>query len=124
MPKGALLHIHLDATVDANVLFRMALCYPLMHVRTQAVITSSNIVDALPEFMPLAAPEDSVDCSLTHQSYTPGAWVPLSVARERFDPAMGGPEGFDKWVIGSMTINPSEAHVTHNTITKVCTIAG
>jgi len=124
MPKGALLHAHLDATVDANVLLQMGLRYPLIHVRAQIVINSSSIVNTLPEFIPLAVPGRFVDCSLTDPSYTPGAWVPLSVARERFDPAMGGPEGFDKWVVDSMMINPSEAYATHNTIAKVCLVVG
>lgn len=57
--------------------------------------------------------------SLTDASYEMDAWVSLKNARDNFSNALGGKEGFDQWVIGSMTINPSEAYGTHNTVEKV-----
>ena len=57
--------------------------------------------------------------SLTDASYELDAWVPLKNARDNFSNALGGKEGFDQWVVGSMTINPSEAYGTHNTVEKV-----
>ena len=119
MPKGGVLHAHLDAMVDARVLLDLALKYPAFHVRANVSLTKETILTTLPEFYPLRESEWTTGSSLTDESYTPGSWIPLSIARETFNPDLGGPEGFDKWVIGALTINPNEAYHTHNTTDKV-----
>ncbi|KAJ7724486.1 hypothetical protein DFH07DRAFT_854944 [Mycena maculata] len=120
MPKGALLHAHLDATVNAEFVLKIALEYPALHVRTTEPLSALNITKILPEFR--ALPKDAFATSgvgLTDASYSSNTWVPLQKARMDFDPTFGGPEGFDKWVIGCLTINPSEAYRTHNTVNKI-----
>ncbi|KAI0695870.1 Metallo-dependent hydrolase [Cerioporus squamosus] len=118
MPKGALLHAHLDAMVDARVLLRIALKYPAIHVRVAGKLTAATLKATLPEFCPLPESEwtSSVQ-SLTDDGYVPGTWVPLSNARETF--GLGGPDAFDDWVVAALTINPSEAYVTHSTVDKI-----
>lgn len=120
MPKGALLHAHLDATVNAEYLLKLALKEPAIHIRVPHAITALNIGSTLPEFLPL--PKDQFSgaslSGLTDAAYSDNSWVSIQRARETFDTALGGPEGFDRWVIGSMTINPTEAYKTHNTVTK------
>ena len=124
MPKGALLHAHFDATVNTKWLLERALQYPQIHVRAPAQVTSTSIGSILPEFRPrphstaLSSPESG---NLTSSAYTPGGWVPLAHARQSFSSEMGGPEGFDKWALDLMMINPAEAYGTHNTVTKVLT---
>ena len=124
MPKGGLLHAHLDATVDAAALLRIALKHPAMHIRTTAVLSPATLADAVPEFRALPRGEWTELRSISDASYAPGAWVPLKSARETFDVVLGGPEGFDKWAREAMIINPSEAYGTHNTTDKVCRILG
>ncbi|KAG5643235.1 hypothetical protein DXG03_001319 [Asterophora parasitica] len=120
MPKGALLHCHLDATVNAQVLLKLALEQPALHVRVAARITHSTIGAVLPEFRALPRNEYSLNApGITDELYQSDSWVSLANARANFDVALGGPEGFDRWVIGSMMINPTEAYKTHNTIKKV-----
>ena len=119
MPKGGVLHAHLDAMVDARVLLGLALKYPAYHVRADVSLTKETMSTTLPEFSLLRENEWTTATSLTAATYTPGSWVPLARARETFDPSLGGPEGFDKWVIGALTINPTEAYHTHNTTDKV-----
>ncbi|CAA7271498.1 unnamed protein product [Cyclocybe aegerita] len=119
MPKGALLHAHLDATVNAEFLLQLAMEQPAIHVRLNEALTPANLSTNLPQFRPLPEAEFSSLSSLTDVSYPLGSWVPLKAARASFAPEFGGPEGFDKWVIGSMTINPSEAYGTHNTVAKI-----
>ena len=116
MPKGALLHAHLDATVNPEILLKLALNYPVFHVRVHEALSISNLSRNLPEFK--ALPPDFVSdlSSLTEASYPLGSWVPLHKARDSF--VLGGQEGFDNWVIGALTINPAEAYGTHNTVTK------
>jgi len=119
MPKGALLHAHLDATVNAEFLLELAMKQPAIHVRLQQPLTTSNLTSNLPEFRALPQDQFSQAGSLTDSAYRLDSWVSLTNTRASFSKELGGPEGFDKWVIGSMTINPAEAYGTHNTITKV-----
>ncbi|KAI9448908.1 hypothetical protein BJY52DRAFT_1309800 [Lactarius psammicola] len=117
MPKGALLHIHIDATVDKGYFLQLALKEPLLHVRTSCVVTTANSTMALPEFRAFKEAQLSQSASVTDPDYPAGSWIPLLQARKSF--SLGGPDGFDKWVLGAMTINPAEAYGTHNTVTKI-----
>ncbi|KAG6862093.1 hypothetical protein C0995_007223 [Termitomyces sp. Mi166 len=53
MPKGALLHCHLDATVNAAVLLKLALKQPALHVRVPKQLTAATIGSLLPTFKAL-----------------------------------------------------------------------
>jgi adenosine deaminase CECR1 len=117
MPKGALLHAHLDATVNVDFVLELALKYPNVHIRTSVPISADTIAYTLPEFRALPELEFTSLRSITDPSYPANGWVPLRLARENF--ALGGPAGFDKWYVAATTINPAEAYGTHNTITKV-----
>ncbi|KAF9448874.1 Metallo-dependent hydrolase [Macrolepiota fuliginosa MF-IS2] len=119
MPKGALLHAHLDATVNVSLLYELALKEQAIHVRIPEQLTAANIGSVLPEFRGLPAKSYGLDgISLTSSAYTPNTWVNIARARETFDTSLGGPEGFDKWVLDAMTIRPDEAYGTHNTVYK------
>ncbi|KAI0658804.1 Metallo-dependent hydrolase [Cubamyces menziesii] len=119
MPKGGLLHAHLDATVRVDVLLDFAMQQPAMHVRVSDRLTSGTLKTILPEFRALPKQDWTTAPSLTDPSYSPGDWVPLQNARNNFSPDMDGPEGFDRWVIDALMINPSEAYGTHNTTAKI-----
>ncbi|KAG6814602.1 hypothetical protein H0H92_000131 [Tricholoma furcatifolium] len=123
--QSALLHCHLDATVNAATLLRLALKHPSIHVRVSEPLTAENIKNLLPTFRGLSAKEcsEASQVGITDASYVAESWVSLRNAREKFSTELGGPEGFDRWVIGSMMINPTEAYVTHNTIKKVLTLS-
>lgn len=122
MPKGALLHAHLDATVDVNFLLNRVLEQEALYVRASVPLTTlSPTANVLPEFSPFPKSEVKLSAiqNLTDRSYD-GGWIPVKIARETFSPELGGPEGFDKWFFASTTINPGEAYGTHNTVAKVC----
>jgi len=120
MPKGALLHAHLDAMVNAEFLLELALKQPAMHLRVYKPLAALPLSENLPEFRILPKAQFSDLRSLADVSYIPGSWVSLQNARKNFPTQLGGQEGFDKWVIGTLTINPAEAYGTHNTTAKVC----
>jgi adenosine deaminase CECR1 len=121
MPKGGLLHAHLDGCVDKAVLLKYAYEYPEMHVAVDCGLTAQSLADARPAFRPFeVSPHGSGNACLSAASgYREGSWIPLAAAREAFDPALGGPEGFDKWLVDSQVINPSEAYTTHNSVKRV-----
>ncbi|KAI9458273.1 hypothetical protein F5148DRAFT_330562 [Russula earlei] len=117
MPKGALLHIHLEATVDKKYLLKLALREPSLHVRTACVVTPGNLTTVLPEFRPFEEAQSSQCTSVTNAEYPANAWLPLYKARASF--ALGGPEGFDRWVLRAMSIDPAEVYDTHNNVPKI-----
>jgi adenosine deaminase CECR1 len=119
MPKGALLHVHLEATINADVLLRLALQQPAIHVKAAKPINASTIASTLPEFKALPQDQFVNGPGLTELSYVANDWVPIRKARETFDSDLGGPQGFDQWVTRALTINPNEAYRTHNTVPKV-----
>ncbi|CAL1705236.1 unnamed protein product [Somion occarium] len=118
MPKGALLHAHLDATVNARTLLKLALGHPNLHVRTSRNLSFTNLTSTIPEFRPFVTSPSS-SFGLTDENYAPGEWVSIHRARESFHERLGGPAGFDKWFIDSLMINPSEAYEKYNTTSKI-----
>ncbi|OJA20418.1 hypothetical protein AZE42_07492 [Rhizopogon vesiculosus] len=120
MPKGGLLHVHQNASVEARALLDLALAHPAIHIRVPGPFNASSRETVLPDIQPIPAERypaaDAV--GITDASYT-GGWVPIKKAQELFDPALGGPAGFDKWVLSSFVINPSDAFRTYNTPMKI-----
>ncbi|THU77915.1 adenosine deaminase-related growth [Dendrothele bispora CBS 962.96] len=120
MPKGAILHSHFDAMGNPAEILKLVLEQSAMHVCCSSPLNSSNLKSILPKFKclpPEEYPKETV--SLTDDNYTCNSWISANSAREMFDPELGGPGGFDRWVIAAMTINPTEAYGTHNTIKKI-----
>lgn len=116
MPKGGLLHVHLDAAVNVEVLMRLVEQHPVFYVSVDEVLAEGTLSSTLPRFEVL--PEGTrCQASLTDESYILGSWVPYLYARETF--SLGGPKGFDTWVKASMTINPQEAYTTYNSSLKI-----
>ncbi|OAX42024.1 adenosine deaminase-related growth [Rhizopogon vinicolor AM-OR11-026] len=114
MPKGALLHVHLDLTINGTTLLALALQHPSIHIRASQQITPASIKSVDIEFRPLPPNFVHRCISLCLPTYKPDEWVPLRRAREQFDAALGGTQGFDRWIASCLTINPSDAYVTHN----------
>ena len=119
MPKGGLLHVHLDATVNAATLLKLALKQPAIHIRVKNAIDAHNISTTLPEFCALPPGQYNEESTLSGESYVPYTWVAIRRARENFSPTLGGPSAFDQWVVDAMMIHPSEAYGSHNTVKKV-----
>lgn len=107
--------------MDVQVLLQLALDEQAIHVKTSQPITAENIHTSLPIFQALS-PGHYVDTfSLSDPSYESNQWCSLSKARSNFDPDLGGPEGFDRWIMSAMTIHPTEAYKTHNSVAQVLT---
>ncbi|KAG9119191.1 hypothetical protein FRC07_005931, partial [Ceratobasidium sp. 392] len=121
MPKGALLHAHLDGMCDAAFLLQLALDYPRIHIRTASGLNSSApfpapSLQALPDTLVQQSTNNALP---TVSDYVPNSWVGLQRAREGFPAELGGSEGFDRWIVNSLRINAEEAYVQYNTTTKI-----
>ena len=81
LPKGALLHAHLDATVNVAVLLRLALRHPALHIRVPAALTLNTITSTTPEFRALRRVEwaSHSESSITASTYTSGEWSPCKL---------------------------------------------
>jgi len=122
MPKGALLHAHLEATVDAATLLGLGLEHENMCIRVPGRVTPANLGRVLPQFGARAvagAREYTTAPTITDTHYVPEGWVSARRARLEWPAAMGGADGFDAWAVKSMVINPEEAYGTHNTTRKI-----
>ncbi|EKM82473.1 hypothetical protein AGABI1DRAFT_124938 [Agaricus bisporus var. burnettii JB137-S8] len=120
MPKGALLHVHMPAVVEPRTLLGLALKERSMYVCVPTRLTPTNLSSTLPIFLPLPVDSrPSIGTSISSSDYISNTWVHIAKARETFDRALGGPKGFDDWVVGALTINAREAYKTHNTVTKI-----
>ncbi|KAG2755856.1 Metallo-dependent hydrolase [Suillus brevipes Sb2] len=120
MPKGGLLHVHQNASVEARTVLDLALGHPAIHIRVPGPLNAASLETELPKIQPIPVEQypaaDAV--GITDPLYT-GGWVPIKKARELFDPALGGPAGFDKWVLSAFVINPTDAFKTYNTPMKI-----
>ncbi|KAG2147217.1 Metallo-dependent hydrolase [Suillus cothurnatus] len=120
MPKGGLLHLHQNASVEARTLLDLALGHPAIHICVPSPLDAASLEAVLPKIQPIPVEQypaaDAI--GITDLLYT-GGWVPIKKARELFDPALGGPAGFDKWVLSAFVINPSDAFKTYNTPIKI-----
>lgn len=119
MPKGGLLHAHLDAMVDVQVLLNLLPRHSVYHISvTHEHLSADNLSLNIPQIRVIPPTENAAKAtSITSERYRLGTWVPYNQARENF--TFGGPEGFDKWLASLMTINPEEAYKTYNTSSKV-----
>lgn len=122
MPKGGLLHVHQNASVEASKLLELALGHPAIHicVDQQSPLDAASLEKVLPKIQPIPVEQyPAADVvGITDASYT-GGWVPIAKARALFNTALGGPAGFDKWVLSAFTISPSDAYNTYNTPMKI-----
>ncbi|KAB5589123.1 Adenosine deaminase CECR1 [Ceratobasidium theobromae] len=121
MPKGGLLHAHLEAICDASYLLKLALDYPTIHVRTASSLNSSAPFPT-PIFLPLSQAQANqyTNNSLpTSPEYQPNSWAAINRVRDGFPSELGGPLGFDKWIINSLTISAEDTYTQYNTTAKI-----
>lgn len=97
MPKGGLLHVHQNASVEARTLLDLALGHPAIHIRVPGPLDTASLETVLPTIQPIPVEQyPAADViGITDVLYT-GGWVPMKKARELFDPALGGPEYTDE----------------------------
>lgn len=112
MPKGALLHCHLDAAGDMNWVIDTLFATPGMCIlaekslHTQALRERENFL-----FRFTKAENTSSGPPLWSESYKPNDRIPVEAAAESFPD--GGKEGFKKWLKSRITITEQES-ISHH----------
>ena len=117
MPKGALLHCHLEAMLDVNWLYQIAMDTEGIHITAQTPLdTQARRANASFTF-DWTRKRSRPDTSLWNEAYEPGALVPIQQAAETFPD--GGKDGFLRWLVARTSIAPEESLEHHLGINAV-----
>ena len=117
MPKGALLHCHLDAMIDAQWLVAEALATDGMAMKADNPLDSIDARGkALIRFQYIKSPSTALP-SIWANDYEANTFVALGVAAKSFPD--GGLEGFKSWLVSKMTISTEESLGHHQGVDAV-----
>ncbi|CAN8106497.1 unnamed protein product [Discula destructiva] len=119
MPKGSILHAHLDAIVDLDFVFRALLDEPGMHVAAPHthLATTQQRREALVSFRFFRAERNAGMSIWDDKAYRPGEFVPLVKAAEAFPE--GGREGWIRWMKSRTTISETDSLEQHHGVDHI-----
>ncbi|KAH8768150.1 hypothetical protein F5883DRAFT_69100 [Diaporthe sp. PMI_573] len=119
MPKGSILHAHLDAIVDLDYVFDTLLSEPGMHISSPdaSLGTSAAREDAVVNFRFFAKEKNPSLSIWDDAKYKPGEFVPLKKAADSFPD--GGREGWIRWMKSKTTISETDAVEQHHGVDHI-----
>ena len=107
MPKGALLHAHLDAMVDLDFLFEALMSTPGMHMQsTVALSDPASLETSQIKFRFLKVGVET-DLSIWSANYVPDHPIPVTKVADSFP--LHGRSGFLAWLRDRCSITASES---------------
>ena len=117
MPKGALLHCHLEAMVDLDWLFREALATDGICICSHkgGLVTSEERMELGFSFQYTNQAQPYVN--IWSEDYNPNTWVPITEAAHTFP--VGGREGFITWLKSRCSITPEESLNHHHGVNAI-----
>jgi adenosine deaminase CECR1 len=116
MPKGALLHAHMDATVDFDFLLFQLLAAPGMHMSSDRSLDSDEALeDAGLSFRYRA--KDVTQGSPWTNDYVPGTFLKITKVADDFP--NGGRSGFLKWLKSRCVLSQEDSHNQHHGIDAI-----
>jgi adenosine deaminase CECR1 len=116
MPKGCLLHAHMDAMVDFGFLFSVLLATPGIHISSAVPLcTPSALTGAEPSFR--YRKSASTDGDIWSDAYVPGTFILLTKAADEFPD--GGREGFVRWLKSRCTISSTDSVEQHHGVDEI-----
>lgn len=117
MPKGALLHAHLDAMVDFDFLLGELLRTPGMHMSSDRSLSSPDArPDAAMQFR-FRKQENTDGPTLWSPDYKPDTFILLSKVADEFPE--GGRDGFVSWLKSRCTLGLVDSHEHHHGIDAI-----
>lgn len=116
MPKGSLLHAHLEAMVDFDYLIRELLKQPNMHISSdRPLVTSEDLIDAAVTFR--FRGKERVEGSIWSSEYKKNKFLLLTKMADEFPD--GGREGFVQWLTSRCTLHAKDSHHQHHGIDAI-----
>ncbi|KAI8288754.1 adenosine deaminase family protein [Colletotrichum chrysophilum] len=116
MPKGSLLHAHLDAMVDFDFLFEVLLNEPGMHFAANEPLSNEKALATSGVHFRFRNKETS-SRAVWDKDYVPGEFRLLTTAADEFPD--GGRPGFLKWLKGRCTISLTDSVEQHHGIDAI-----
>ena len=117
LPKGALLHAHMDAMVDFDFLFDTLLQTPGMHIHCMHPISSPEEFEVAPVKFRFLKKETLSKKSIWSSEYFANTPTLLTAAADSFP--NGGRPGFLAWLKDRCTITNSESIEHHHGVDAV-----
>lgn len=121
MPKGALLHAHLDAMVDLNFLFDLLLSTPGMHIYCTTAITTAKELETSPvKFKFVKSCNYKVgnrSPSIWSIQYIPNTPIPVTETADSFPD--GGRPAFLAWLRSRCSITERESKEHYNGVNDI-----
>ncbi|KAL9116160.1 MAG: hypothetical protein Q9227_000530 [Pyrenula ochraceoflavens] len=112
MPKGALLHAHLDAMMDTEFLIDQVFAQPGMHIVASEPLVSKQALEKAPVQFRFSASSTASGASVWDSSYKADTPVPVLAAAQSFPE--GGEVAFRKWLVTRCTITAAESLCHHH----------
>lgn len=116
MPKGALLHAHLDALVDFDYLLPELLKLPGIHMSSDQSLTSKEARENAGLAFRYRAKEVT-DGNVWKDDYEPGKFLLLTKVADEFPE--GGRNGFVAWLKSRCTLSLTDCHEHHHGIDAI-----
>ncbi|OAA42089.1 adenosine deaminase family protein [Metarhizium rileyi] len=116
MPKGCLLHSHMDAMVSFDYILDVLLRTPGMHMSSDRPLRGRDALEnASMDFRYRS--KESTDGSPWEDSYTPETFILLTKAADEFPD--GGRPGFLRWLKSRCTLSTTDSHEQHHGIDAI-----
>ncbi|PQE23595.1 adenosine deaminase family protein [Rutstroemia sp. NJR-2017a BVV2] len=117
MPKGALLHAHMDAMVDFDYLFDVLLATEGMCIRSDRSLDTEGSREAGRVGFRFRKKGDAEGASIWSSKYKPDSFVPVADAADAFP--NDGRKGFITWLKSRCTITDTESIEHHHGVDAV-----
>jgi adenosine deaminase CECR1 len=115
MPKGCLLHAHLDAMVEFDYILDELLKMPNMHMSSDRPLdTPQALENASLSFR--YRHKQVTEGSIWDKSYTPENFILLTKCADDFN---GGRPAFLKWLKGRCTLSLADSHEQHHGVNAI-----
>lgn len=116
MPKGALLHAHMDAMVNFDYLLAELLKMPGMHMSAERPLTNPAAKETAELVFSYRAKERT-DTNVWSEDYEPNKLELLTKVADDYPD--GGREGFLAWLKSRCTLHLSDSHEQHHGIDAI-----
>lgn len=121
MPKGSLLHAHLDAMFDVDFLIDQAFSTPGIHMSAPHPLLTPKDYEIAPvvfQFSSQDAPNDQP--AIWSAGYKPSSWIPIRQAASSYP--KGGEAGFREWLRSRCMLMPEHSYYHYHGVDAIWAI--
>lgn len=121
MPKGSLLHAHMDAMFDIDFLIDQAFSTPGIHMSASQPLLTPEDYEVAPVTFQFSSQETSKDQpTIWSTGYGPSTLIPIHQAASSFP--KGGEAGFREWLKSRCMIMPEHSYHHHHGVDAIWSI--